>query len=402
MSLSRPFRLPTVPLFFALASVGACTGEYASEAGDEPSGGSLGEPNASFPEDFGAIQTVRELRDGTVLVADPLGGALYRVDLDAGTRTVIGAEGQGPEEYRQPDAVWALPGDSTLLVDLGNGRMISLGPDQEFGSTSPLSAGSPRTGLVVAIPQAVDTDGYVYARSMAGGMRGSLPDSGVVLRVERGTLALDTVASFKVEDRSREVLNVDGGQDVRLVTVPLSSADAWGVAADGSVVVARSSDYHVEWFGRDGSVEVGAPSPFEPVAIGMAEKEEWNRNRGRSGGGVGVMIDMDSNGSMSTSFSRGGMTEARELDQYTWPDFLPPFYNGRIDVDHEDRAWVRRRAEGGADATYELFDRSGEYVTTYSLPNNRRLIGFGASSVYVVAFDEFDLNYLERYSFPGS
>ena len=61
-------------------------------------GGSLGEPTATFPEDFGAIQAVRELADGTVLVADPLGGALYAVDLDSGTRTQVGMEGQGPEE----------------------------------------------------------------------------------------------------------------------------------------------------------------------------------------------------------------------------------------------------------------------------------------------------------------
>ena len=56
---------------------------------------------------------------------------LFVVDMDAGTRAQVGAEGQGPEEYRQPDAVWPLPGDSTLLVDLGNGRLVVLGPDLE-------------------------------------------------------------------------------------------------------------------------------------------------------------------------------------------------------------------------------------------------------------------------------
>ena len=64
----------------------------------------LGPPTAAFPEDFGAIQTVRELPDGRVLVADPLSKALYVVDLAAGTRDVIGGEGEGPEEYRQPDS----------------------------------------------------------------------------------------------------------------------------------------------------------------------------------------------------------------------------------------------------------------------------------------------------------
>jgi hypothetical protein len=401
MSVSRSSGRLQLTALIASLCLGAC-GDYTSDGTADASGGSLGEPTAVFPEDFGTIQTVRELRDGTVLVADPMGGSLYRVDLDAGTREVIGSEGQGPEEYRQPDAVWALPGDSTLLVDLGNGRMISLGPDQEFGSTSPLSSGDPRTGLVVALPQAVDADGNVYARSMGGGMRGNLPDSGSVLRVERGTLALDTVAHFKLEDRVIRESGGAGERNVSLEVTPLSLEDAWGVASDGSVVVARSSDYHLDWFGPDGSLTAGPPVPFEPVAIGMAEKQEWNDARGRSGGGVGIMIDMGSDGSMSTSFSRGGMTEARELDQYEWPELMPPFYNGRIQVDAENRAWVRRRMPAGEDATYDVFDRAGEYVTTYSLPNNRQVIAFGAGTLYVVAFDEFDLAYLERYAIPGA
>ena len=145
MSLTRSFPLlASAGVVVASVFLVACTsGDGAGAArsvGD--GGGSLGTPTAVFPEDFGTIQTIRELADGRVLVADPLGGALFVVDMDAGTRTVIGTEGQGPGEYRQPDAVWPLPGDSTLLVDLGNGRLIALGPDLSFGETSPLSAES--------------------------------------------------------------------------------------------------------------------------------------------------------------------------------------------------------------------------------------------------------------------
>jgi len=58
----------------------------------------LGSPTGSLPDDFGSIQTVRELRDGQVLVADPLSKALYLVDLDAATRTQVGRESGGPNE----------------------------------------------------------------------------------------------------------------------------------------------------------------------------------------------------------------------------------------------------------------------------------------------------------------
>ncbi len=390
----------TAASMFLIACSAEETGEARVGAGAGSDDGSLGTPTAVFPEDFGTIQTVRELPDGRVLVADPLGGALYAVDMDAGTRIVVGREGQGPEEYRQPDAVWALPGDSTLLIDLGNGRMITLGPDLSFGATSPLSAGDPRSGMVIAIPQAVDSRGYVYSRSMAG--MGAPPDSGAVLRIAREDLSLDSVVMFKLEDRTTTRSGGPGNESVSISSVPLSAEDSWGVAADGSVVVARSADYSLEWWGTDGTVTRGAPISFDPIAIGTAEKEEWLQVRGRSGGGIGISIEMRSNGAMQMNFSRGGMGNSDpSIDDYEWPETKPPFYSGRLQVDGHDRVWIRRHVEAGEDATYDVFDRTAKRVATYTLPNNKRVIGFGSGTVYVVAYDEFDLNFLERYALPG-
>jgi len=376
----------------------AVAGGQSSEAG-----GSLGEPTATFPEDFGAIQTVREMSDGTVLVADPLGGALYSVDMEAGTRTQVGQEGQGPEEYRQPDAVWRLPGDSTLLIDLGNGRMTTLAPDLSFGETSPLSAGDPRSGLVVAIPQAVDGAGRVYSRSLGMSMGGEPPDSGAVLRITRGTLALDTAAMYKLEDRVIERSGGPDNQNVSMSPVPLSPEDAWGAASDGSVVMARSGNYSVEWHAVDGTVTRGAATPYEVISIGTAEKEEWLRQQGQSGGGLGISVMMGPQG-MQTSFSRGGMGggEDPSIDDYQWPETKPPFYSGRIVVDGMHRAWVRRHVEAGEPSTYDVFDRAAERTATYTLPHGSRILGFGEGAIYVVSSDEFDLNYLERYAMPGS
>lgn len=399
-SFRRPMVAAALPLFL----LAGCAGEDGNAA--NTTGGaaaeqdnSFGAPTAAFPEDFGTIQTVRELADGRVLVADPLGGALYTVDMDAGTRTQIGTEGQGPGEYRQPDAVWALPGDSSLVVDLGNGRMIAVGPDMSFGGTTPLSAGDPRSGMVIAIPQAVDGSGQVYARSMGGGPGGAMPDSGAVLRVARATFTVDTVARFKLEDRTVVRSGSANNQSVNVSPVPLSPQDTWGVARDGSVVVARSSDYHLEWFGPDGTVTRGDPRPFDAVPINQAKKEEWARVQGQSGGGIGISVNVQ-NGAVQMNFSRGGQGEV-DLTQYTWPDVAPPFYDGRILVDANNRAWVRRHVRPGQPTTYDVFDRSASHVTTLTLPANKRLIGFGNRTAYVVAYDEFDLNYLERYAMPS-
>jgi hypothetical protein len=392
----------------ACLCLAACGGS--DGVGDGPGAGNggatpLGAPAASFVEDFGTIQAVRELADGRVMVADPLGGALYVVDMDAGTREVIGTEGQGPGEYRQPDTVWPIEGDSTLVVDLGNARFMPMDADFVFGETSPLSAGDPRSGLIIALPQGVDAAGRIYAqRSMGGGMGGALPDSGAILRIERGSFAVDTVGSFKLEDRKQSVSGGPDNRNVSISPIPLSAQDAWGVADDGSVVVARSADYHVEWLRPDGSVVSGPPVPFTPVGIGTAEKEEWLAARGRSGGGIGVMLSIE-NGAMQTSFRRGGgMRMAGQgepsIDDYEWPETKPPFLDGRIVVDPAGHAWVQRHVPAGGDATYDVFDAGAMRVATYTLPNNRRIVGFGEGTIYVVAFDEFDLNYLERYVMP--
>jgi hypothetical protein len=56
--------------------------------------------------------------------------------------------------------------------------------------------------------------------------------------------------------------------------------------------------------------------------------------------------------------------------------------------------------EAGEPSTYDVFDEVGERLGTVLLGHGKRILGFGEKGIYVVAFDEFDLNYLERYAMP--
>jgi hypothetical protein len=381
---------------------GAGTGQGAGEI-------ELIEPARAFPESYSYIQTIRELPDGRVMWADPLGQALVVADLDAERADTLGRVGQGPEEYRQPDAVWPLPGDSTLLVDLGNGRLTAIGPDGTFGETWPIGQGQPGAGMVIALPVAVDDQGRLYIQGRFGpAPGGQLPDSAPVLRFDRGTGAVDTVATVKLEERTMDRSGGPGNQRVSIGVVPLSPADAWGVALDGRIAVARSGDYHLEWLTPDGSSVAGSSVDVEEVAIGQAEKEEWDRERSLSGGGLSIGLTM-TDGVAQMSFSRGGNMrlaggdedEDSGLDRYDWPDRKPPFYDARILVDDAGRAWVRRHVEAGERPTFDVFDDDAERVATVRLPLGRRIVGFGPNGLYVVNVDEFDLNYLERYDMPA-
>lgn len=376
------------------------------DRGESPLGAqqpvTLGEAEAVYEESFSTVSTVRELPDGRVLVADALGQVLVRLDLDAGTADTLGRVGEGPEEYRQPDAAWALPGGKTLLVDLGNGRLTELSPELEFGDTRPYAIGElgPGRELVLAIPQAVDGRGRLYFRSfgrMGGGELAS--DSAYILRLDLESELVDSVGRIKLAETTTRTTGSGNNQNTSVSPIPLSAADAWGVAADGRVVIVRSGDYRVDWIGSDGDVVSGPAVAYEAVRIGRGKREEWAHTRSETGGGLGISMSVVNN-SMTLTAGRGGTSDDDDLDQYEWPDFAPAFYGRPVPVDGGGRAWVRRHLEAGEAPRYDVFDGAGEREMVVRLRPERRVVSFGDGKVYVVRMDEYGLQYLERYALP--
>ena len=362
----------------------------------------LDDAEAAYAESFSVVSTVRELPDGRVLVADALGQVLVRLDLDAGAADTLGRVGEGPEEYRQPDAVWPLPGGRTLLVDLGNGRLTELSPDLEFGDTRPYAIGElgPGRELVLAIPQAVDGRGRLYFRSFGRMGGGGMPsDSAYILRLDLESEVVDSVGRIKLPGTTTRTTGGPNNQNTSVSPIPLSAADAWGVAADGRVVIVRSGDYHVDWTGAGGEIVSGSAVSYEPVRIGRGKRQEWADLRSETGGGLGISIEVVNN-AMTMTASRGGASNDDDLDQYDWPDFAPAFYGRPVPVDGGGRAWVRRHQEAGEEPEYDVFDGSGERVMIVRLLPRRRVVGFGDATVYVVRMDEYGLQYLERYALP--
>jgi hypothetical protein len=360
----------------------------------------LGSPTATYDEGMSFVQTVREMPDGRVMIADPLAQELFILDMESGAREMIGRSGGGPEEYRQPDAVWKYRDGKTLLIDLGNARLTELGPDGSFGATHPLTIGDPGLGssFILVLPQGVDERGNVYTTQRPP-MRpgGEMPDSSLIVRVNLETASVDTLGAVKTEDMKVEA----SGGNMMIEPIPLSAADAWGVATDGRIVVARSGDYHVEWIQPDGRVLSGAPVPFEPVSIGTDEKMAYMSRMGS--GGLSVSIEVNDGGQRSMSFGRGGGGRDPDLDpnRFTWPETMAPFSNARINVDVRGRAWVRRNVPVGDPTIYDVFGVDGNRVGSVVMPEGRQVLGFGNETLYVTYNDEFDLVYLERYDLPG-
>lgn len=402
-------------LLAALTAIGSSG--CAPDDADAPAGGVprhvLDEPEVVSGE-FGSVNGIRVTPDGSLLVADRISGELVLADLDAGTRTVVGSRGEGPQEYEAPSGLWPFPGDSTLLVDGGNNRLTVLGPDFSFGRTRPRMEMLPEGGVTLLTPRGVDEAGRIYTggavtMNIGAGARSSEPgsDSSDVVRVELSDLSTTTVARLAPRVRpSLESRTSAGNIMLSMQQPPYTPSDSWGVAPDGSVVIARASDYHLDWIAPDGSVRSGAPVIYDPVSAGQAEKEAWVAGQGGLAiGGTSFSLGSGGGGSLSSGISgrtANVMIDAGsdDVDDYDWPAVLPAF-TGRVLIDGQGRAWLRRYQPVGAPWLYDIFTPDAERAGTVEIANGHTVIGFGDSVVYATFKDEVDLVYIERFRLPG-
>ncbi len=121
-------------------------------------------PSAKLTHEFSSITGLRELADGRVEVSDGIDGVLIRADFATQTLDTIGRSGEGPGEYRSPDALFALPNGATLLVDLGNARLSIFDAAGKYRESTPIMEGRPGGpgGLTLIIPSATDRMGRIY------------------------------------------------------------------------------------------------------------------------------------------------------------------------------------------------------------------------------------------------
>ena len=350
----------------------------------------------SYPEEFSSIGGLLELEDDNILVSDPLSNVLIQVDVRAGRSRQIGREGEGPEEYNQPDGLFKMPGDSILMVDLQNGRLTMLGPDFGFGRTHPI-AEQTEDGMLVLMPSGADRDGMIYLGSTGMGIRrpnmNEAPDSGAVVRFDLRSGVVDTVTSFKLQ--GSEVQRVGGG--IRMTSLPLTPQDAWAVASDGRVAVARSQPYRMEWYHPDGNIIRGESVEFRPQHLGDREKYRWAENRNRNG--LRMTMQIGGSGARSLSMSRGGGgSNEVDLDTWQWPERMPAFTSGSVIVSQAGNAWVRRLVRAGQPELYEVFGADGNLRDRVRLPEGREVLEISSRYVYTIHYDEFDLVWLERYN----
>jgi hypothetical protein len=348
------------------------------------------ELEATYPDGFGFLQTVRELSDGRVMAADPLGQVLVVWDVDRGLTDTLGRVGNGPQEYRQPDAVFPLPADSTLLVDLGNTRLTAIGPDGTFGSSLPIMRPRHEGFPMNLMPRFTDGLGRIYFY-LSANLRGSMADSAFIARFDRANETVDTLGVLRVPIPEFERV----GNNMVMTSGPLMPRDGWAVGLDGSVAIARAADYSIEWIAADGSLVHGSPKIYQPVQVGRAEQERWADEA--QANMMQLTSVMSREGGVSNVEMRRGGGSRSDVTAIRWPDEMPPIHAERSKVSYDGNLWVERHVRVGSDPVVDVFDTQGNKIAEVALPTRSRVVGFGVGAVYLVTADDLDLLWLRKY-----
>lgn len=356
-------------------------------------------PDATFDEPFTQVAGLRELRNGDVIVADMRDRTLQRIDLKTGNATALSREGSGPTEFLFPTGVYALPADSTAVYDMGNQRYLLLDPTGKPVSTFRMDEGGGGGGMMILrAASGADDKGRLYystrGEQRGGGMDGGPPefsDSGRVVRYDRSTGKFDTLGVIMVPKPKVEASGSANSRSVSIRRVPMAPEDAWGVAPDGRIGVARIVTDEVQWWLPDGKRITGPPVPSVPVKVTEADKRAWQAQQARSGINVN-----NNNGQITVS---PAPSKPEPIDpSIQWPATKPAFPANAVRVAPTGDLWELRSTPASDPLPlYYVFDGSGKLVKEVRLPAQTRLVAFGKGVVYLVRRDADDLEYLERY-----
>ena len=358
----------------------------------------LENPDLVYQRDFTELRALRPLSTGAAIAVEGAGGEVVLLSPDGTGETPVGRRGQGPQEYMQPADVLPIGGsDFSLLVDDGLQRLLVVSPD---GTVLSHEAWAVPTE---AVPRGRDgAQGLYY--DVAGAVRMNrngqvIEGPSPLIRLTPGG-SVDTLTYVTVHDLaarweqspvSRMFRPGPGGVALfRLDRSPFAAQDQWALMQDGSVAVARARPYRIDVVSPAGELRSGPEISYDPVAVRSDDREAFlaHLTRGQQAGG------------MSFSTADGGtvpMQGPREAPEIAFPEVKAAFPLGGLHVTPDQILVQRYVAHDAGFSLIDVFDVDGAPVRHIHLPENRTLVAATAAHLYAIAYDEFDLQRIERY-----
>lgn len=291
---------------------------------------------------------------------------LIRISSEGDVMFVVGGEGDGPGEFRDPTSVVSVDEDSVVVFDRGLQRVSVFDDDGEFASSVQLSAGARPARELVAVSGgwlAVEDD---QARSVGGS--GLARDSVALALVQEGTWRNRLM---RLPGTLTSAMTVQGRTAVRVAPFSPSVLVA---AQGGCAVVSVTDESRLLILGPEGLVR------SLELADGAREatSRDWELTRDHLLGTV--------------------PEEARDqvkavLEELPRPDRVPIL--GGLHVDVSGMIWFQPWAPPmGRGRHWRVIDGNGAKIAELDLPSPTRLLTATDSTVLGVSTDAFDAEVL--------
>lgn len=304
---------------------------------------------------YTSVAAVRELRGGRILVAEPEGSTLW-IASSSGERVAAKATaGAGSV----PGGLRALGADTTVMFDRRATQFVLVLPDGS-GETAPSSLVPPEG------PMRLGTGRDLYVADARGRLywTGRSPkDTDPLWRRGADGRAIE-IAALQKPPVTR---SSSGGISIT-TSIPFAPQDAWAVADDGTVVIARATPYRVDRVDTMGVLHPGVPVVLPVSRVTEGDRRRHEERARRELGSINL----------------GGASLGASLPSPTYPDTMAPFTAAAVRVAPDGTAWVHRAESVESDQSrVDVFDTSGGYRETLTMPRGAIVVGFGARVAYV-------------------
>jgi hypothetical protein len=336
--------------------------------------------DATLGEPFTSLYSIRELADGRVLISDySRDNRVVVADMASGRMRRVGNVGAGPREYRQAGRLFALPGDSTLLIDSPDrGRWWLLMHHDSIVRNVPPDL--PVLRVVGGNPSGVDDRGRVLGIRSAPSEK--LAHDRIRLQLitvigSRSSSKADTIAKLRGDEH--QVAQVGTRERPFWIQTQLSGsvADQALMFPDGWIAIVRVEPYRVEWLTSSGTWIRGPEIAWE-----------WPRSDARE------------KAAALERLKRRIGDRAKEDDR-PWADRLAPVRTNSMMAAPDGKLFVlRAQWSKEPDTRYDVFDRTGQRIGQLALPDSERVVGFGPRSIYISVRDEDGFHRLRRHLWP--
>ena len=349
--------------------------------------------DARLETGFTAITSIRELSDGRILVTDPRDQGLVIADLKTGDVKQVSRRGAGPGEYGMAGLLHAIAGDSSLMSDFMNRRVLVFDKDKAVVTVAP---DNPIIKETQGFVRYADRLGNVFSVKSpevpSGQTTTSEKDSSAIIRVNRATGRVDTLATVRDRPTVRTVVRNEKGEvsQSSARSLRLRVGEPWIVHPDGHLAVVRINPFRVDWRSPDGRWTRGAALPIPVIRMTEREKQASLARTAASQASAG------GNRQPMPQIPKELQTPADE-----WPEVMPPYIETALQFTPSGDVLIRRQPSADhRGIAYYAVDRAGKLLGILELKDNETIGGFGSKSIYIIETDADDLRFIRRHPWP--